>query len=476
MSQVALAQIAMSVSDLAVSGAWYESVFDLVQAGGAKFSGDLVEQVTGVAGVDMEARWLIDGQGQFQYELFKVNNPPARALPGTWSAADEGYAMIGIYAADFDATVARAIAFGSSPLSPAIGRAGDRRVCVKDPDGILIEVMEGDVRQDQPRERPWSSSSAFRFVTIVVPDPDEAAAFLREAFGLTEAADLVLHEPEHYALWGLPGAIRSSRLLWAGDILVELVRYEVPKGRARPEKYRLTDIGLLNVAYLFPDRPALQCGFAEAQRLGATPNAPQIADFGGFAVMYAETRQNTSIEMLHVDKAQMKQLGFEPWDSELRVTRSIELVVDRSLIWSRLIGDEPIFGTVLADECRRFNASDNEKEPAVGSIFELRCGKAWWLERVVAIEPGAMLTLRSEQDGSITSINLISGEDSSTVIGIKMQVVPSWGDADQNIVKNITRKIDRLAEDINKLFPGDRTFPSRASPTSELMCAGAERA
>ncbi len=325
MPRAKLAQIAMSVSDLAVSGAWYEEVLALVQSGGAKFSGDLVEQVTGVAGADLEARWLLDRQECFQYELFKVNNPPARALPKDSGGADEGYAMIGVHVAEFDATLARAVAFGSPAFTDPVGPPGHRRALIKDPDGILVELMEDDVRQDARRGRPWSAGSALRFVTIVVPDPDETAAFLRGAFGATDAAEDLIHGWEQQALWPLWDAGRSARVVWAGDIAIELVRFEASAGAARSATYKLTDIGLLNVAFMFEDRAGLTDGFVEAQRLGATPNAPHLADFGGFAVMYAETRQRTSVEMLHVDAPFMKQLGFEPWNSQLRAVRLVEI-------------------------------------------------------------------------------------------------------------------------------------------------------
>ena len=50
---------------------------------------------------------------------------------------------------------------GTPPLSDPAGEPGARRVCVRDPDGVLLELMEDDPRAPEPRERapagraPW---------------------------------------------------------------------------------------------------------------------------------------------------------------------------------------------------------------------------------------------------------------------------------------------------------------------------------
>ena len=54
----------------------------------------------------------------------------------------------------------RAVASGTPPLSDPLGEPGARRACVRDPDGVLIELMEDDPRAPEPRERARAPRSA----------------------------------------------------------------------------------------------------------------------------------------------------------------------------------------------------------------------------------------------------------------------------------------------------------------------------
>ena len=90
--------------------------------------------------------WLVDRQDLFQVELFEFRSPLVRRLPRDWRPCDIGYTTVSFWVADFEAALERAAAAGTAPLSDPVGEPGARRACVRDPDGVLVELMEDDPR------------------------------------------------------------------------------------------------------------------------------------------------------------------------------------------------------------------------------------------------------------------------------------------------------------------------------------------
>src|SRR5262249_8862604 len=148
--------------------------------------------------------------------------------------------------ADFDATLERIRASSGRLMTNPAGAAGRRRVCLQDPDGVLIEVME-DMAPPSDQVRPDFPTTC-RSVTLSVPDLERAARFWVDGMGLVAADGVALHEPEHEALWGLKGAQRRELLLRADDFFVELVEYTNPVGRSRPAGHMPCDHGAFNIA------------------------------------------------------------------------------------------------------------------------------------------------------------------------------------------------------------------------------------
>jgi catechol 2,3-dioxygenase-like lactoylglutathione lyase family enzyme len=208
----------------------------LEPAGGTNlFAGPLASMVQGLPRAASTCWWLVDRQDQFQIELFEFRSPLVRRRPAEWRPCDVGYSMVSFWVADLDAAMARAAAEGTPPLTEPAGDAGRRRVCLRDPDGVLVELMEDDPRRDVPRARPRPGLEvAARSVTLSVPDLERSRGFFADVLGMEVAEGLALHAPEHEALWGLEGATRRSLALWADDMLVELVEYTDPRGSPRP--------------------------------------------------------------------------------------------------------------------------------------------------------------------------------------------------------------------------------------------------
>jgi catechol 2,3-dioxygenase-like lactoylglutathione lyase family enzyme len=299
-----LSQIAFSVTDLRLSHRWYRDAFGYLPAGGTyTFRGRTTEQVQGVPGAASSCWWLNDCQDFFQLELFEFHRPEARPLPKDWRPCDVGYTTVGVHVESFDRTLERLRACGTSPLTEPVGDRGARRVCVRDPDGVLIEVMEDDPRGSNRRARPHGEVPvATRFVTLSVPDLERARHTWLDTLGLAAAPDLRLHGPEHEALWGLAGASRDSFVAWADDFLVEVVQYQDPAGKPWPPGYRISDRGLLNVALGFRDREAFRAALARCEQAGLRPNRRPFSFLGLWEVVYVNDPLGFSIELLYVSR------------------------------------------------------------------------------------------------------------------------------------------------------------------------------
>jgi catechol 2,3-dioxygenase-like lactoylglutathione lyase family enzyme len=313
-------------------------VFGFVAGGGTEmFKGWLTAKVQGVPGANTTCWWLLDRQDYFQLEFFQYHHPRARPLATDWSPADIGYTMIGIHVRDFDATLERAALHGTRALGEPLGASGRRRVCVRDPDGVLIEIMEEDLRAPVPRARPRGGlPCAVRFVTASVPDLEKARHFFVRGLGLQEAHGIALHAPEHESLWGLEGAQRSELLLWAGDMLVELVEYTRPRGRSWPENYYVSDLGLLNIAFGFRSRRELNRALAGATAVGALANFP-VLEMGNWGVVYVNDSEGFSVELLYVRRWWDRFMGFAPGAPDLEIERRVLVDAAPRQVWERLV-------------------------------------------------------------------------------------------------------------------------------------------
>lgn len=306
-----LSQIALSVSDVRRSQRWYRDVLGLEPGGGTNlFAGPLSSMVQGIPRAASTCWWLVDRQDLFQVELFEFRSPLVREVPPDWRPCDIGYTTVSFWVDDLDAAMGRAREEGSERLTEPIGESGARRVCLRDPDGVLVELMEQEPRSDTPRERPRAEIGVVaRAVTLSVSDLASSRRFFEEILGLPVAEGLELHRPEHEALWDLDGAKSERVCLWADDFLVELVSYSDPSGRAWPEGYRISDLGLLNIAFGFRNRSEFDEACRRCAEAGVEGNGPPL-HLGAWSVVYVNDHQGFSVELLHVEPWYEGQMGF----------------------------------------------------------------------------------------------------------------------------------------------------------------------
>ncbi len=348
---VPLCQIAMSVTDLPRTHAWYTGAFGYVPSSGTNsFKGYLAEKIQGITGARSTCWWLSDQQEFFQLELFQFHRPETRPMPTDWRPCDIGYSALGLLVRNFDETLERLRVLGTEPLTAPQGEPGERRVCVRDPEGVLLELFEKDplAHRGIPvrPEIPVLTLS----VTVSVPDLAQARAYFCDALGL-EAVDLDLHGPEHEALWGLAGATAERILLRAGDSLVELVEYRDPVGKPPAADYRVSDQGLLNIALGFRSTKLFRAVYERAIQAGNRANWRPFS-MGAWNVVYVNDPQGFSVELLQVQPWYDGRMGFSPTQSSPNLAvnglrnLTVETPIDASpdVVWASLADHESMPG------------------------------------------------------------------------------------------------------------------------------------
>jgi catechol 2,3-dioxygenase-like lactoylglutathione lyase family enzyme len=234
-----------------------------------------------------------------------------RPIPADWRPSDVGYSRIGFHVIDFDAILARIARTSGVLLSDPIGKPGQRRVCLRDPDGIVVELMEDDIRPggDALPEHADIPVTA-RSITLSVPDLRHAERFWVDALGLVKDDGGRIHTDAHEEMWGLGGASKASLLLWAGDFAVELVEYATPRYRPRPAGYMLSDQGILNIALGTMDRSSFDRRYAAVLEHGYTSNAEPWTLSNVATVVYVNDDQGFNVELLHVEPSALQRMGF----------------------------------------------------------------------------------------------------------------------------------------------------------------------
>jgi catechol 2,3-dioxygenase-like lactoylglutathione lyase family enzyme len=301
-----LCQIALSTIDLARSHAWYRRVLGLLPAAGPRHAeGEMYARVPGLPEASFDVWWHVDAQPWFQLEMFQFQRPPMKRLRPDHRRSDLGYAAIGVHVFDFDAALQRLEA-DRTAIETTVGEPGDRRIVIRDPDGVLLELVERDVRPPSPRKWPTAGASICS-ITLSVPDLDGARRFW-ETLGLAPADHIRLHGPEHEALWALHEPPKRSALVRSGEVVLELVEYANP--RPRPEDYLLSDQGILNVALGSTTKAEFDAVYERAIRAGYRGNTDPWTVPGLATVVYLNDDRGISVELLHVESPE--RMGFEP--------------------------------------------------------------------------------------------------------------------------------------------------------------------
>ena len=256
-----LFQISISSLDLDRLRSWYLDGLGMLPSGGFTPAQQTVSDLGALQGIPdarmSQIHWAVDRQDFFQWELFSYSSPGVKPLPADWRPCDIGYSVVTVWVAAFEAALANLARLGSLPMTAPQGAPGSRRACVRDPDGTIVELLEADIPTPACHERPRPDVPAMtRAIRVSTPDLDRSLAFFRDTLCLPEAEGNLLHGAEHETLWGLPGANCETRLLYAGELWLELAQYTSPAGKPWPEDYLISDQGLFNIGLGTRSRPS----------------------------------------------------------------------------------------------------------------------------------------------------------------------------------------------------------------------------
>lgn len=319
---IPLNQIAFAVLDLRRTEAWWREGLGFLPAGGNRmlFRGPITGMIQSIRGLAMTCWCLVGRSAWAQIEMFQYESPHSALMPHTYRACDLGFSRCGVWVADFDGALASLAALGSAALAPTVGELGQRRACVRNPDGVYVEIMEADpLAGGGDAGRTGSRMDcpvAIRSVTLSTPDLEKTTAFLTHGLGM-RVSNIALHDDAHEAIWNLDGARCTRRVFIGGSgfetILFEAVQYHDPLGQPFPAGYRLCDQRILNVAFGDPSGPA---GFRSMRRralaAGATPNCPHI-HMGVAGCVYVQDPLGFSFEFMWAPwKLGHRLFGFLP--------------------------------------------------------------------------------------------------------------------------------------------------------------------
>jgi len=389
-----LAQIAFSVIDLRRSEAWFREGLGFLPAGGGRFmmSNPMAERIQGLPGAESCAWWMVGRNRWFQFELFQFRRPVSQLMPADFRPCDTGFSRLGVHVQDFDAALANLAKLGSHPLATPVGEAGSRRACVRNPDGVYVEIMEDDPLPQPAGSERGGCPVAVRSVTLSTPDFDASVAYLT-AFNGKGPDEIDLHNPEHEAIWGLPGASCKRALFRSGDILIEVVQYLDPVGKPWPAGYRISDQGILNIAYGTRTQDQHKAVCARVQTMGARPNCKPLY-FDGGGVVYFNDPLGFSIELVCVPNAAKDlKYGFEPLPLEKRpladnrlVTAQVRINAPLEEVWAAL-NDHPAYSQWTGFDTVRVSRAGAPDAAGVGLERQMSAMLGAVVEQVVGIEP-----------------------------------------------------------------------------------------
>jgi catechol 2,3-dioxygenase-like lactoylglutathione lyase family enzyme len=135
--------VAISVSDIERSIAFYTEVFGMELLGGGifPFEGPLFEQVMALEGA--RGRLCMLKRGTFCVEVFEFHRPTPKAQDPNYPVADRGITHFCVTVDDIDKTYAEMTAAGVPFHCPVLTfQSGIRATYGRDPDGNVFELIE----------------------------------------------------------------------------------------------------------------------------------------------------------------------------------------------------------------------------------------------------------------------------------------------------------------------------------------------
>ena len=248
----AVDSIAITVSDMDRSLAFYQDVLGFETISEVEVEGDAYEHLMGVFGLRMRVARLRLG-AEF-IELIEVMTPQGRPIPADSRSNDGWFQHVAIIVSDMPRAFAWLRQHDITFASPSPQRLPDwnpnaggiEAFYFKDPDGNTLEILAFPPDKGAAK---WHRLTDALFLgidhtAIVVADTDASLVFYRDRLGLQVAGTSENFGPEQERLNNVFGArLRITALRAPGGPGVELLEYLAPRdGRPFPIDTRASDL------------------------------------------------------------------------------------------------------------------------------------------------------------------------------------------------------------------------------------------
>jgi len=307
--QPPICQVALSVSDLARSRAWYQRLGLLSSGGLGPIRGELPARMVELAALELNVGWLAGRDPMTQLELMCFAAPVPQPFPPDWSLRTWGYGITGLVAPQFDQALAQLTAARMALM--VTGEPGRRSAWLRDPDQAPLELLESDPLGTLPAARGCETLASIRTVTLTVADLPRAVKFWTSTLGLEQCA------PGRYSLSEIPAAWSGGANLWeavlqGGPFLLRLFGPHSATTQLIQDRRRLHDLGPMNVAVIVEDAAAYRRLLDRFTAHGYRLAAADPMELGSAAgTMFARGDQNVSVEIGYVSPGHAERYGWK---------------------------------------------------------------------------------------------------------------------------------------------------------------------
>ena len=298
-----LNQIALSVRSRSESSEFYSKIFGVEKVGETDaFTGAQTDQVQGMANSTSVVNWHMDDRPYFQLELFEFSSPKPVEFATRRLPQDVGYSRIALEVSDIEAIHDKCREANCADLSDVMQIEGRAYFCMKDPNGILVEVGQSATA--------FAGNHFARLcgIALTVPDMQQAVKSFRDGAGCPLHSDAPIDKG---LLWGEENANKSITLLDGTTVWLELSVYQQPNSKPWPENHKLNDIGILNIAIGFDRYADFASRLNIMQENGFKANCEPVGPKNLFHVTYSNDPQGFSVETLLVGPLLYGALGFK---------------------------------------------------------------------------------------------------------------------------------------------------------------------
>lgn len=284
----AVGAIALTVSDMDRSVAFYTSVLRFEQVADTVVAGDGYGRLQGVPG--SRIRVVLLRLGDETLQLMAWHHPTGRAAPAGAKSNDRWFQHVAIIVRDMDSAYAVLDARRVDRVSPAPQRLPDwnpnaggiRAFYFRDPDGHPLEVLQFPAGKGDPK---WQRTNGRLFLgidhtAIVVRDTEQSLRFYRDLLGMRVAGQSLNYGPEQERLNNVPGArLRITGLRAAAGPGVEFLQYLSPRGgRPAPADERANDLVHWQTVVASADPELLASRLAAAGVRFVSPGVVHVED------------------------------------------------------------------------------------------------------------------------------------------------------------------------------------------------------